>query len=321
MSATSVSGIDAGQRQLNGPQTTGRQYRNLSAPEHRITTDINIAVPMRDGVTLMADVHRPRYRRPLPRADRRVALPPGRSRISRPGRIHRSRRHRLLGAARLHPRHRQLARHRRIRGGHVRLLRRPGTPGLVRPRGVGGRPTVVRRNVGMIGISYFAMTQLEAAVERPPPHLRAIFPVAVTSDLYEGAVHHGLFSSSFVTPFLSMLGLTAARSDAFFWRSRPLGVARWALNTPPPLHHKFATMNGEAAVTMMRGLLKVPPRSASVGRTVARRSSQAPDSRRLVGRTQPAAVTRKRSISQSIWAATGRTRHYTCRRRSPPTPP
>lgn len=109
--------------------------------------------------------------------------------------------------------------------------------------------------VGMIGISYFAMTQLEAAVERPPS-LKAIFPVAVTADLYEAAAHHGLFSASFVTPFLSMLGLTAARSDEF-WRSRPLGVARWVLNTPE-LHHKFATMNGEAAVTMMRGLLKLP---------------------------------------------------------------
>ena len=57
----------------------------------------------------------------------------------------------------------------------------------------------------MIGISYFAMTQLEAAVERPP-HLKAIFPVAVTADLYEAACHHGLFSSSFVTPFLAMTG-------------------------------------------------------------------------------------------------------------------
>ncbi|MFI8363953.1 CocE/NonD family hydrolase [Streptomyces sp. NPDC085612] len=38
--------------------------------------------------------------------------------------------------------------------------------------------------VGMIGISYFAMAQLEAAVERPA-HLRAIFPVAVTTDLWE----------------------------------------------------------------------------------------------------------------------------------------
>ena len=50
-------------------------------------------------------------------------------------------------------------------------------------------------NVGMVGISYFAMTQLEAAVEQPP-HLRAIFPVAVTTDLYEAADHHGLFSSA-----------------------------------------------------------------------------------------------------------------------------
>src|SRR5271156_7017395 len=37
-------------------------------------------------------------------------------------------------------------------------------------------------NVGMIGISYFAGTQMEAAVERPP-HLKAIMPVAGTYDL------------------------------------------------------------------------------------------------------------------------------------------
>ena len=49
-------------------------------------------------------------------------------------------------------------------------------------------------HVGMVGISYFAMTQLEAAVEQPA-HLRAIFPVAVTTDLYEAANHHGLFSA------------------------------------------------------------------------------------------------------------------------------
>ena len=79
-------------------------------------------------------------------------------------------------------------------------------------------------NVGMIGISYFAMSQLEAAVERPP-HLKAIFPVAVTTDLYEAAMHHGLFSSGFVTPFLAMVGLTSARSD-HFWRSALVDAAR-----------------------------------------------------------------------------------------------
>ena len=110
-------------------------------------------------------------------------------------------------------------------------------------------------NVGMIGISYFAMTQLEAAVERPP-HLKAIFPVAVTTDLYEAASHHGLLSSSFVTPFLAMTGLTSERSDDF-WRNLPMRLARRALNTAP-LHHKFATMNGEAAVTMLKAMLRLP---------------------------------------------------------------
>ena len=67
-------------------------------------------------------------------------------------------------------------------------------------------------NVGMIGISYFAMTQLEAAVERPP-HLKAIFPVAVTADLYEAARHHGLFNS--------VVHLAVPRDD----RASPRGAA------------------------------------------------------------------------------------------------
>ena len=117
-------------------------------------------------------------------------------------------------------------------------------------------------NVGMIGISYFAMTQLEAAVERPQ-HLRAIFPVAVTTDLYEAAMHHGLFSASFVTPFLAMVGLTSARSDRF-WRSALVDAARHVLRTPP-LHRKFATMNGESSVARAARGAQAAPRPASVG--------------------------------------------------------
>ncbi len=258
MASTSVSGTEPGQRRLNGPQTTGRQYRNLSSPDHRITSDNNAAVPMRDGVRLLADVHRPaglaaegaRFpaliaASPYPRQIQDLGAPAG-----------------FIEAG---------ATDFWVPRGYVHVI--------ANLRGTGGSDGTFgffdaqeRRdmydlvewvaaqpwcdgNVGMIGISYFAMTQLEAAVERPP-HLKAIFPVAVTADLYEAAVHHGLFSASFVTPFLSMLGLTAARSDEF-WRSRPLGAARWVLNTAP-VHHKFATMNGEAAVTMMHGLLKLP---------------------------------------------------------------
>src|SRR6202000_2524223 len=54
-----VAGVEPGQRQLNGPQTTGREYRNLSEPVHGMRSDQDVAVPMRDGVNLLADVHRP----------------------------------------------------------------------------------------------------------------------------------------------------------------------------------------------------------------------------------------------------------------------
>ena len=47
------------ERRLNGPQTTGRDYRNLSRPQFGIRRDDNTRVPMRDGVDLLADVHRP----------------------------------------------------------------------------------------------------------------------------------------------------------------------------------------------------------------------------------------------------------------------
>lgn len=239
---------------MNGPQTTGREYRDLSQPEHGVHHDLNVAIPVRDGVSLMADVHRPNAdgrfpalvaASPYPRQIQDLGAPMG-----------------FIEAG--------ITDYWVPRGyGHV----------IANVRGTGGSGGTFgffdaqeRRdmydlvewaaaqpwcdgNVGMIGISYFAMTQLEAAVERPP-HLKAIFPVAVTADLYEAATHHGLMSSSFVTPFLSMIGLTAARSDGF-WRSLPLELARKVLHTPP-LHRRFATMNGEAAVTTMRQLLRLP---------------------------------------------------------------
>ena len=105
----------------------------------------------------------------------------------------------------------------------------------------------------MIGISYFAMTQLEAASEHPP-HLEAIFPVATTSDLYEGVYHHGLFNSTFITPFLSMVGMTSAHDSV--WRGRIMKAVRQVLNTPR-LHKKFATMNGESSIGIMKAALRL----------------------------------------------------------------
>ncbi len=239
---------------LNGPQTTGREYRNLSEAAHRVTHDLNVSVPVRDGITLLADVHRPETDGRFPAL---IAASPYPRQIQD------------LGAPMGF-----------IEAGNTEFWVSRGYAHVIaNVRGTGGSGGTFgffdaqeRRDmhdlvewaaaqpwcdgtVGMIGISYFAMTQLEAAVEKPP-HLKAIFPVGVTADLFEAASHHGLVSSSFLTPFLSMMGLTSGRSDEF-WRSLPLQIARKVLNTGP-LHRKFGTMNGEAAVTVMRQVLKLP---------------------------------------------------------------
>jgi uncharacterized protein len=241
-------------RQLNGPQTTGRDYRQLSEPEFDMRHDNNVAITMRDGTALMADVHRPdaggRFpaliaASPYPRQIQDLGAPMG-----------------FIEAG---------ATDFWVPRGYVHVI--ANLRGTGDSEGEYGFFDAQERldmydlvewaaaqpwcdgNVGMIGISYFAMTQLEAAVERPP-HLKAILPLAVTADLYEGAVHHGLLSSGFVTPFLSMIGLTSDRSDEF-WRSLPVQLARKVLHAPP-LHRKFATMNGEASLVVMRQLLKLP---------------------------------------------------------------
>jgi predicted acyl esterase len=249
----SIAGTEPGQRQLNGPQTTGRTYRNLSAPDFTMARDDNVAVPMRDGVTLLADVYRPaeagRYpvliaASPYPRQLQDLGAPAGFIEA---------------GASDFF-----------VPRGYVHLI--------VNLRGTGGSGGTFglfdaqeRRdmhdlvewaaaqswcdgNVGMVGISYFAMTQLEAAVERPP-HLKAIFPVAVTADLYEAVNHHGLFSSSFITPFLSVLGMTSKLSDDFL-RSKLIDAVRTVLHLPA-VHRKFATMNGEASITALKLLMKL----------------------------------------------------------------
>lgn len=54
-----TAGFEPAQRRLNAPQTTGHVYRNLSQATQTMTCDNDVAVPMRDGVELLADVHRP----------------------------------------------------------------------------------------------------------------------------------------------------------------------------------------------------------------------------------------------------------------------
>jgi predicted acyl esterase len=250
---TQVAGIEPEQRPLNGPQTSGREYRNLSQPQHELTRDDDVTVPMRDGITLLADVHRPatpgRYpvliaASPYPRQIQDSGAPmgfveAGQSDFFVPrGYVHVIANLRGTGGS----------------GGTFGFFdgqERRDMHDLV--EWAAAQPWS-DGNVGMVGISYFAMTQLEAAVEQPP-HLKAIFPVAVTTDLYEAAFHHGLLSSTFVTPFLFMVGMTAGHGNEL-WRSKIVAAARHERHTPA-LHKKFATMNGEAALGGLKLLLRL----------------------------------------------------------------
>jgi uncharacterized protein len=253
MTNVPCSGIDPGQRHLNGPQTTGRVYRNLSQPTHTMAEDADVPVPMRDGVTLLADVHRPaeagRYpvlvaASPYPRQIQNLGAPAGFIEA---------------GASDFF-----------VPRGYVHVIANcrgtsgsGGTFGFFDSQERRDMHDLVEwaaeqswsdGNVGMIGISYFAGTQMEAAVERPP-HLKAIMPIAGTFDLYESATHHGLMSSGFVTPFLFMIGMTSGQTNKL-WRSKLLDAVRTLLLTPG-IHKKFEMANGEAAIAGLKVLLKL----------------------------------------------------------------
>jgi uncharacterized protein len=247
-----ASGIEPGQRRLNGPQTTGREYRNLSQPSFAMAEDDDVPVPMRDGVTLLADVHRPaqpgRYpvlvaASPYPRQIQNLGAPAGfieagASDFFVPrGYVHVIANCRGTGGS----------------GGTFGFFDSQERHDMYDLVEWAAQEPWSDGNVGMIGISYFAGTQVEAAVERPP-HLKAIMPIAGTFDLYESATHHGMVSSGFLTPFLFMIGMTSGHTK--LWRSKLIDAIRTILLTPR-IHKKFEKANGEAAIAGLRVLLKL----------------------------------------------------------------
>jgi predicted acyl esterase len=247
------SGIDSGQRRLNGPQTTGRDYRNLSQPTYTMSHDDDVAVPMRDGVVLIADVHRPQKSgqypvliaaSPYPRQIQNLGAPAGfieagASDFFVPrGYVHVISNCRGTGGS----------------GGTFGFFDGQERRDMYDLVEWAAQQPWSNGNVGMVGISYFAGTQMEAAVERPP-HLKAIMPIAGTFDLYESATHHGLMSSGFLTPFLYMIGMTSGHTNKL-WRSKLMDAMR-ALLLTPAIHKKFETANGEAAIAGLKVLLKL----------------------------------------------------------------
>ena len=249
-----AAGIFPGERHLNGTQTTGREFKNLSQPEFDIRQTDNVGIPVRDGVVLMADLFQPDTEgrfpallsfSPYPRQIQNVGAPLG-----------------FIEAG---------ATDFFVPRGYAQVIANArGTCGS------GGAWTFLDQqerddlydliewiaaqpwcdgNVGMLGVSYFGMAQLAAAVTRPP-HLKAIAPLLTTDDLYEAVWHNGLLNSGFISAWLPAVGVLSQRPDDF-WRSWRIDAARDLLHIPA-VHARLQHLNGERIVTVLKDVIHAP---------------------------------------------------------------
>ena len=246
-----IAGTEPGQRLLNGVQTTGRDYRNLSEPEFTTRRTNNVGIAVRDGTRLLADLFQPYAEGRFPALLSFSAYPRQIQDMGAPlGFIE-------AGATDFF-----------VPRGYVHVIANArGTSGS------GGTWTFFdaqeredlydliewiaaqpwcNGQVGMLGVSYFAMAQLAAAVTKPP-HLKAIAPLLSTDDLYEAIWHNGLLNSGFFSAWLSAVGVLSQRPDAF-WRSRRISLLRELLHTPA-VHAKIQHLNGEAIVTVLKNVI------------------------------------------------------------------
>ena len=246
-----TAGIEAGQRHLNGTQTTGRDYRNLSPPQFGTRRTNNVPIAVRDGTVLLADLFQPDAEGRFPALLSFSAYPRQIQDVGAPlGFIE-------AGATDFF-----------VPRGYVHVIANARGTG-----GSGGTWTFFdaqeredlydliewiaaqpwcNGQVGMLGISYFAMAQLAAAVMKPP-HLKAIAPLLTTDDLYEAIWHNGLLSSGFFSAWLPAVGVLSQRPDAF-WRSGRISLLRELLHIPA-VHAKMQHLNGEAIVSVLKNVI------------------------------------------------------------------
>jgi predicted acyl esterase len=249
-----ASGIAPGERRLAGIQTSGRSYRNLSEAQFETVTAFDTAVPMRDGITLMADIHRPQFASrvpaliaisPYPRQMQHLGLPVGFVEAGQTdffvprGYAHVIANCRGTGGS----------------GGRYALTGEAEHRDLydliewvaVQPWCDG--------NVAMIGVSYFAIEQFSAALEQPP-HLRAIFPWSGTVDWYREIFWHGgIPTGGFAAKYFPAMGMADRRNPNFYrgWFFTLLNK----LVQIPALHRRLAKPH-ENPVAMLGRALRFP---------------------------------------------------------------
>jgi putative CocE/NonD family hydrolase len=181
----------------------------LSTPDARgaepgplpVTVETAVKVPMRDGVTLTADVYRPR-------ADGRFPVLLERTPYDR-----RDPKTGLLLASHGYVVVLQDTRGRFGSGGEFYPFRHEAADGFDTVEWAAAQPYASGK-VGMFGGSYVGATQMLAAMAKPP-HLVAIHPYVTASEYYEGWIYQGgALMEWFVTSWSSGLAIDTLRRKA-----------------------------------------------------------------------------------------------------------
>ncbi|MFT3767614.1 MAG: CocE/NonD family hydrolase [Minicystis sp.] len=248
-----VAGIDPGQRALNGIQTTGRSYRNLSQPAHAIREEHDLEIPVRDGITLVADVLRPDAEGRFPAL---VAFSPYPRQLQNSGAplgfieagasdyfVPRGYAHVLVNA-----------RGTCGSGGTYTMLDATERGDLYDAVEWAAAQPWCNGKVALIGVSYFAMAALAGAVETPP-HLAAVFPLGSTIDFYRSAWHGGMLSARFIGAWMAGLGVMSGGERGAF-RGVLTKLASSVLRTPA-VHHRFESFQGEAALAVLGKYMRI----------------------------------------------------------------
>jgi len=87
-----------------------------------------------------------------------------------------------------------------------------------------------------------------------PPHLKAIFPLAVSGSCYDAAWHNGLLSSGFVSPWISAVGSMASKKPQM-WRDEVFKLLK-SVATLPVIHKRLEHFNGEAITVILKDVMR-----------------------------------------------------------------
>jgi putative CocE/NonD family hydrolase len=152
------------------------------AQQYEVTVEHNVAVQMRDGVTLRADIYRPKDPGKFPVLLARTPYNKDHSPVFDPtfGK---------LGAAKGYVVILQDVRGRFTSDGQWYPFKFDAQDGYDTIEWAAALP-YSDGQVGMVGSSYLGYDQLLAAITRPP-HLKGIFPIIAPSNLYSELVHQG----------------------------------------------------------------------------------------------------------------------------------